>query len=147
MLHHYFTTIVPAKVKTLELFCDSYAGQNKNWTVIRYLHYLTAHLQRFDEIKISFPIRGHSYMECDRDMAVINQKARVEVRDDWIREFEAARKNPSPFNVVRANQSMFLGMAQHLKNLYRAACQVPTRPIRDIVFARQHPRLIRFRNK
>ncbi|GFS17248.1 hypothetical protein ElyMa_006817700 [Elysia marginata] len=111
----YFTTIVPAEVKTLVLFCDSCAGQNKNWSVIRYLHFLTAHLQRFDEIKMSFPIRGHSYMECDRDMAVINQKARVEVLDDWIREFEAARKNPSPFIFVRANQGMFLGMAQHLK--------------------------------
>ncbi|GFO02889.1 hypothetical protein PoB_002939400 [Plakobranchus ocellatus] len=31
---------------------------------------------------------GHSHMECDRDIVVINQKARVEMPDDWLRAFE-----------------------------------------------------------
>ncbi|GFN95968.1 hypothetical protein PoB_002247400 [Plakobranchus ocellatus] len=146
MLHHYFNSVVPAEVKTLELFCDSCAGQNKNWTVIRYLHFMVAHQQRFDKIKITFPIRGHSYMECDRDMALINQKAHVETPDGWIREFEAARKNPSPFNVVQVEQALFLGLTEHLKVLYRATCQVPTRPMREISFSQDHPRLISFRN-
>ena len=41
MLRYYFDNILPAEITVLllELFCDSWAGQNKNWSVIRFLHH------------------------------------------------------------------------------------------------------------
>ncbi|RUS69503.1 hypothetical protein EGW08_022732 [Elysia chlorotica] len=145
MLLYYFNNVVSAEVSTLELFCDSCPGQNKNWTMLRFLHHLVVHQQKFTKIRINFPIRGHSYMECDRDMAVINQKATVETPDDWFQQFKSARKNPSPFNVVAMQQDMFLQVTNHVKGLYRATPPFQTRPIREIIFTRDHPRTIQHR--
>ena len=129
MLPHYFQQNIPQTVTHLRLFCDSCAGQNKNWTIIRFLHYLVVHKKMFEEIKILFPIRGHSYMECDRDMAIVNQKAKVETPSGCMEEFRKARQSPSPYNVVDANQGMFLGVTEHIKLFYRASCPMPSRPL------------------
>ncbi|GFO45332.1 hypothetical protein PoB_007183700 [Plakobranchus ocellatus] len=59
--------------------------------------------------------------ECNRDMVVINQKARVKAPNAWLREFESVRKSPSPFNVVAVQQDMFLQVTNHTKVLYKAA--------------------------
>ncbi|KAG8308788.1 hypothetical protein J6590_101479 [Homalodisca vitripennis] len=50
-----------------------------------------------------FPIRGHSYLECDKNTALINNKARCE---DWFDVFHNARKRPSPFEVIEVRQDM-----------------------------------------
>ena len=42
VINHFTTSILPTTVRKLVIFCDSCAGQNKNYTVIRYLHYLVA---------------------------------------------------------------------------------------------------------
>ncbi|KAK3789152.1 hypothetical protein RRG08_001545 [Elysia crispata] len=97
------------------------------------------------ESRIIFPICGHSYMECDRDMAVINQKPRVETPNSWVQQFEGVRKSPSPFNVVAVQQDMFFQMTNHVKVLYKATPQFPTRPIGEIIFSRDHPRIIQHR--
>lgn len=41
MLDHFINNTVDADVRHLEIFCDSCAGQDKNHSVIRYLHYPT----------------------------------------------------------------------------------------------------------
>ena len=121
------------------------AGQNKNWTVIRFLHHVVVHGERFHHIKVSFPVRGHSYMECDRDMAVVNQKVRAETPEDWMRELSTCRKKPSPFNVVKMEPHMFQNVTEHIKCNYRAVSPVPTRPIREIIFNKEHPRMFQYR--
>ena len=145
MLLHYFQQNIAQTVTHLRLFCDSCAGQNKNWTIIRFLHYLVVHKKMFTEIKIFFPIRGHSYMECDRDMAIVNQKAKVETPSGWMEEFRKARQSPSPYNVVDADQGMFFGVTEHIKLFYRASCPMPSRPMREICFTQSHPRLVHYR--
>ena len=82
MFHDFATRFVSNKVKHLDLFCDGCAGQNKNWTVMRFLYYLVHSEKRFDSILLAFPIRGHSYMECDKDMSKVDQKARTEIPSD-----------------------------------------------------------------
>lgn len=72
MLYHFFYNILPMEVKDLAIFCDSCAGQNKNFTVIRFLHYTVTKRKRFTTVKMIFPIRGHSYLECDRNMSLVN---------------------------------------------------------------------------
>ena len=98
-LHHFIFTILDPKVKHLELFCDGCAGQNKNYTIFRFLQYVVHATHRLDYIKITFPVRGHSYLECDRNMALINQKYPAEIPEHWVTVFENARIKPSPFNV------------------------------------------------
>ncbi|KAK3741028.1 hypothetical protein RRG08_005718 [Elysia crispata] len=70
------------EVDDLSVFCDWCAGQNENYTVIRFFHWLIHFLRRFRSAKLSFPIRGHSYLECDRDMGLVNQKTDVELPED-----------------------------------------------------------------
>ena len=43
MLLYFFAELLPAEVTKLELFCDSCPGQNKNWTIIRFLHFMVHH--------------------------------------------------------------------------------------------------------
>lgn len=74
MLYDFLMNHLDPNVRNLELLCDDCAGQNKNWTVIRFLHYVIHAVKRLDTVKVSFPMRGHSYMECDRDMVQMNQK-------------------------------------------------------------------------
>lgn len=92
-LNHFIENYLPKEVKVLEVFCDSCAGQNKNYTVLRYLHYMTTIRKRLESFKITFPVRGHSYLECDKNMALINQKTRCEMPGDWNEVFRNARKN------------------------------------------------------
>ena len=145
MLLHYFDNVLSPEVTHVELFCDSCAGQNKNWTVIRFLHHLVAIKKRFVQIKLSFPIRGHSYMECDRDMCLVNQKAKVETPADWMEEFRRSRQKPSPFNIVAMEPHMFQNVTDYVKPFYRASCPIATRPLREIVFSQEKPQLFSYR--
>lgn len=49
-------------------------------------------------------------------------------------EFERARVNPSPYNVVRMQHEDFKAMTSFLQPVFKAACPIPTRPIREIFF-------------
>ena len=75
MLQHFIATYIPEGIEGLQFFCDSCGGQNKNYTVFRYLHYLVHIAKRFKTTQVCYPIRGHSYMECDKNFAFINQKS------------------------------------------------------------------------
>lgn len=75
MLEHFFDKLLSSTVRRLVVFCDSCAGQNKNYTVFN--------KNRFDSVKVVFPIRGHSYMEGDKDMSLVNSKAYTETPEDW----------------------------------------------------------------
>ncbi|GFO46735.1 hypothetical protein PoB_007324000 [Plakobranchus ocellatus] len=73
MLHHFIKNFISPEVRSLELFCDGCSGQNKNYTLLHFLHFLVHTKKRFTSISLRFPIRGHSYLEWDRDMALIKQ--------------------------------------------------------------------------
>ncbi|XP_065671577.1 uncharacterized protein LOC136089483 [Hydra vulgaris] len=137
ILFHFFMNHLSGEIKHLELFCDSCAGQNKNYTMIRFLDFLVNQRERFDSIKISFPERGHSYLECDKDMGLINCKAHASTPSDWHEIFRAARKNPSPYNVIEQNQDMVKNMTQFLKPVYKAGFPVPMRPLKEVMFSKK----------
>jgi len=53
--------------KRLHLYCDSCAAQNKNASMIAMLlTYVNSKNNPFAEVKVVFPIRGHSYLPPDR---------------------------------------------------------------------------------
>ena len=133
MLHYYLNNVLSPEVSDIELFCDGCSGQNKNYTLFRFLHWLVHTKKRFRSIIIRFPIRGHSYLECDRDMAIVNQSTQVDVPDDWINVIETARVKPSPFNVVKCDTEFFLNFNDHLKSGYKATSPFKTRPVRELI--------------
>ncbi|KAJ4440798.1 hypothetical protein ANN_10644 [Periplaneta americana] len=53
--------------------------QNRNHTVARFLLTLAA-TGRFRKIVQYYPVRGHSFLPCDRDFGVIKRKLRREDR-------------------------------------------------------------------
>ena len=146
MLHHFIKNVISPEVTTLELFCDGCAGQNKNYTLFRFLHMLVNVEKRFKSISIRFPIRGHSYLECDRDMALIKQSTDIDLPEEWHQVFKEARAKPSPFNVIPCDQGMFKAYTEHLKPAYRASCPLKTRPVRELFVDVAHPQLFSFRD-
>lgn len=145
MLHHYVYNYLSLEVRELKIFCDSCSGQNKNFTFFRFLHNLVHAEKRFDTILVTFPIRGHSYLECDKNMGLINQKIRAEVPSDWIAAFQQARMKPSPFIVEECSQTMFRKWKEHLDGIYKKKAPFATRPIREYKVSHEHPRLASFR--
>lgn len=75
LLNEYIASNVPENVTELHIFSDGCTGQNRNHTVVRFLLSLAA-LKRFDKIYHYFPIRGHSFLPCDRDFGVVKRKLR-----------------------------------------------------------------------
>lgn len=145
-LYYFVMTILDPSVKDLNIFCDSCGGQNKNWTIFRTIHFIVHHTKRLDSIQMNFPIRGHSYLECDRNMASINQKKWVELPQDWIDEIESARAKPSPFHVVEVEREFIRDWSACLDELYVKKCPFPSRPVRELVAIRQHPRFLKHRS-
>ena len=71
----YINEHISSSIRHLFIFSDGCAGQNKNHCVIRLMLALVAK-GRFDTIHQFFPIRGHSYLPCDRDFSVVKRTLR-----------------------------------------------------------------------
>lgn len=72
LLYHYINNSVDPQVKTLYVFSDACPGQNRNHTLVRLFLSLTI-TRRFNEVHVFFPIRGHSFLPCDRNFGVIKR--------------------------------------------------------------------------
>lgn len=145
-LYYYIMTKLDSAVRVLDIFCDSCAGQNKNWSLFRLIHYVVHHAKRLDKVQLNFPIRGHSYLECDRNMACINQKKWIEIPSEWFEEFENARAKPSPFRVIEVDKELVRKWTEFLDEHYLKKCPFKSRPIRELIAVKQHPRLLKYRN-
>lgn len=105
-LHHFVTNCLDHSVTELTVFCDCCGRQNKNVTVTRMCHHLVHTEKLLKEIKMVFPITGHSYLECDKTTGLINQKSRAELPEDCYDVFRTARQKPKPFIVIEFDQNM-----------------------------------------
>lgn len=99
-LFHFLQNHADHRVRHLEIFCDSAGGQNKNYTVTRFIHFVVHVMKILDSIKITYPIRGHSYLECDKNMGLINLKTHMEVPYQWYDLLKISRQRPKPFDVI-----------------------------------------------
>ena len=83
---------------------DSCGGQNKNKTVVRFYSWLSVTFQV--DITHIFPIRGHSYCQCDRNFGcygtILKRKEIVETPNEYLEIMRSARNNPSPFKADMA---------------------------------------------
>ncbi|KAJ4428627.1 hypothetical protein ANN_24672 [Periplaneta americana] len=85
-LRNYIENYVPDTVKTLYLFSDACPGQNLNNTMVQFC-YTLIQSDRFNDVQHYLPIRGHSYLPCDRCFSVIERMKkkveRIEMPQGW----------------------------------------------------------------
>ena len=81
-----------------------------------------------------FPPCGHSHMECDKDMGLINCKTPACIPSDWVKTFRNARKRPTPFQVVELMQDTVKNIADFLRPFYKNKCPIPACPLREFLF-------------
>ena len=127
-----FLTFFIWNVLHLHIFCDSAGVQNKNFTIVRLLHYIVHEIKRLDSIHITFPIRGHSYLECDKNMGLINIKTRMELHADWKTVLQHARKKPEPFHVVDVSQEITKSWTSFLKGKFVSKYPFPLQKVREL---------------
>lgn len=58
------------------IYADSYTGQNRNNTLKRMLLFYTD-TQMFKKVVLHFPVRGHSFMPCDRDFGTLKRQFKL----------------------------------------------------------------------
>ena len=86
------------------LYSDAAGGQNRNYTMLQYMSALSVELQL--EIHHIFPVRGHSYCQCDRNFGLHRHKKmkreRIETETEYVDLIKHLR-NP-PFEMVDVSQ-------------------------------------------
>ncbi|CAH1111656.1 unnamed protein product [Psylliodes chrysocephalus] len=136
LLHNFIYSHLDPEVNHMKIFCDSCSGEQKNFTFFRFLHNLVNNEKRLESVVVTFPIQGQSYMECDKNFGLVNQKSRAEVPEDWLQILEDARHSPTPFNVINVNHTLFRSWTKFLDNSYLKKSPFPSRPIRQIYIQR-----------
>ena len=109
-LFYFIMNYLGEEVQELEIFCDSAGGQNKNYTIFRFIHYITNNqIHGLTDINITFLIRGHSYLECDKNVGLWNIKAPMEIAKNFEEMVKLSRSKPSPFTVVGVTEKYWIG--------------------------------------
>ncbi|GFO29802.1 hypothetical protein PoB_005630700 [Plakobranchus ocellatus] len=93
--------------------------------MIRYMCHLVHINKRFKKVMLTFPMRGHSYLDCNKYTGFVNQQFRAEVPSDWVQHFEQAQRSPHPFTVIYCDSAVFRNLSHHLDLLFLAKCQWP----------------------
>lgn len=118
-LFHYIKNILPENVKELYLFSDNAAAQNKNATIVQFLHLLvkTTSLQKIEH---RFPEPGHSFLPCDRCFGVIEKFLRkkdyVFSPTQYCQYIQEASKNFVP---IMVHQNIILNFSGHFENHFK----------------------------
>lgn len=118
-----YISTLPPSVKKLVLFSDGPSGQNKNHTVVKCLLAL-CDSGRFDSVVHYFPVRGHSFMACDRDFGplkrVLRKSDRVYTPQQYAELFlKATKTNRFTIHHVVSNDvlSFKLWWSTHYKKM------------------------------
>lgn len=83
---NYIENNIPNTVKHLHIFSDGCSGQNKNHALARVCAALVE-TGRFETLNQYFPIRGHSFLPCDRDFAFIKRNIKKHDRIYSMKEY------------------------------------------------------------
>lgn len=128
------------------MFCDSTGGQNKNFTVIRFIHFIAnKHIYGMKEIKITFPVREHSYLEYGKNGGLWNFKEEMETPKDFVLMIQNVRKKPFPFEVVSVHKDLVYNWKDCYRCRVREKCPLKTQPTKEITASTSNPRLITWR--
>jgi len=135
-------------VEELQIFCDSAGGQNKNYTIFRFIHYIVNNqIHGLKNIKITFPVRGHSYLECDKNVGLWKLKEKMETPKDFKSMIKNSRIKPSPFVVVSVSKQIVFNWTNLLNTIYNVRkCPFKTQPIKEIIASSTEPRQLKWRD-
>lgn len=116
---------VDENVKTMYIFSDNCAAQNKNYALIQYLYTLVKGFKRFDKVIHRYPEPGHSYLPCDRTFGNIEQERRKRERMYVPKDYQDLVRNTSKnFLVIDVKQTMFLDFSTHFNVLFKPPASV-----------------------
>lgn len=146
-LHHFLYNVLDPEVTDLEAYCDSCSGQNKNNYVFKFFHHVVTKEHKLNSVKCSFPVRGHSFNECDKNSALIPQKTEAELPEDWSEALRHCRNKPSPFEVVEVDQGLIKEWTTYLDTMYRKLLGCQTRPIKIFKVEATHPAVMSYKTK
>ncbi|KAK4883195.1 hypothetical protein RN001_006514 [Aquatica leii] len=137
-LNHYINTHKTAEQSSLTIFCDNCFSQNKNRFMPAYLDSLCAK-RMFAEIKIQYPILGHTIMPIDRCFASI-EKRRLKTEtihnpEYYVKLIKESRKE-NPFEVVFVQHSLLSN-----PNLYTDIEIIPVLDYKDFYVNRLKPQV------
>lgn len=138
-LFHFIINSLDTEVQNLHIYCDGAGGQNKNYTVIRFVHYMVTVVKRLRSIVITYPVRGHSYLECDKNMGLINLKHRMEIPSDWEENISNSRVKPSPFFVISVTQDLVKEWTKFFTNRYLKKCPFAIQKMKEILCISSNP--------
>lgn len=114
----FITTLPPAITKVIA-YSDSCGGQNKNKNIGKLFMYVV-HSTNIQQIDHKFFVPGHSYMECDRDFALIEKQKKnnplVFVPSHWTEIIKKASKNFVVHDMKEADFISFNGFDEVIKD-------------------------------
>lgn len=117
---------IPEEVKELHVFSDACAGQNRNHTLTRLLVALTM-TGRFKIINQYYPVRGHSFLPCDRNFSVIKRAVRKLDRiyspGQYQELIKTAKKRFPPFEVKRVHRDSILNFKDWWPQYFKKTCK------------------------
>lgn len=119
-----FLQDVPPNITELRLYADNCGGQNKNHTLCRLMLCLTQS-GRFKTIEQYFPIRGHSFLPCDRDFGTIKKELRKHDRIysvEEIRNLIIRSSQPGKFVVTEVQATDVFDFKNWWPTLYKKHC-------------------------
>lgn len=144
-LHHFLYNILDSNVTDLEAFCDSCSGQNKNNIVFKFFHHVVVKEKKLKSVTCSFPVRGHSYNECDKNSALIPGNHEAQLPEDWAEALRNCRQKPSPFQVIEVDQEMIKEWGLHLTKVYKQQLGCKTRPIKVFKVQQSDPAFMSYK--
>lgn len=103
----YLSSVPKDDYDELNVYADNCGGQNKNHCFSKMFLALTD-LKRFKKINQFFPIRGHSFLPCDRDFSIIKRELRKHDRIYSVHEITEIiikSSKSQKFIVVEVNSS------------------------------------------
>lgn len=112
------------KYENLIIFSDGAAGQNKNNCLLRVLMNLTGR-NVFKSIKYYFPIRGHSFLPCDRDFGRIKRVLKKCDRIYSVDEYKELMLQASPkgkFVINSPTTDMVIDFQNWWPKFYKRTC-------------------------
>ncbi|KAL4708423.1 hypothetical protein ACJJTC_019659 [Scirpophaga incertulas] len=111
-------------VKELHVFSDACGGQNRNNTLIRFFLTLVAK-NRFEKIYQYFPVRGHSFLQCDRNFGtakrLIRRRDRIYVPNEYNNLISAAKIRG--FSVKPVSSNEILDFKNSWQQCFKKTCK------------------------
>lgn len=124
ILHHFDTDIVRQTLGAgvLVIWADNCPGQNKHQFMMAFAHELSdpnSSLHHFRRVDVRFPVKGHTFLVCDRAFSVIERFAggrRIQIPEHLV---DAISRSFQTFQYVeRIERSKFETWKDHFASKY-----------------------------